>query len=416
VARNSYNIIVADDEQADLDSVTELLSELAHKFGDQVQVLPATCGTDVIRILSRTPIDALFLDYHFKAGMSGDDIIDRIDDPFALKVIIVMSARGRGELEGMVIKRYHHLGDRFRFLRKPFDYLEIEAKYLEMKKLLEGLPCPFPIAYPIQALNATDTDQSRLTAVKDIIESLAKFSAAVLTADIQNQVPTDEVEIGINPALGLTLGAWLKWLRCLVEWMQERGTAAFMPELLQVFAPAEGGGPGPFEKLYKFKDEVRDRELGHGYAKEKEWYANLLKEHEPYVLAFCARYSFTSRYVMFVVEDMMIDDERNDAFAYKARVLMGAESRFSIKSFRSKLRLRREEVYLLSPSGAALSLNPIVIYRVCNSCSLGRVYMLDSISGARLSYNSYCNHRLDLKIHGLQNKYPYLVAPAEQPG
>lgn len=141
-----------------------------------------------------------------------------------------------------------------------------------------------------------------------------------------------------------------------------------------------------------------------------------MKEHEPYVLAFCARYSFTSRYVMFVVEDMMIDDERNDAFAYKARVLMGAESRFSIKSFRSKLRLRREEVYLLSPSGPALSLNPIVIYRVCNSCSLGRVYMLDSINGARLSYDSYCNHRLDLKIHGLQNRYPYLVAPAEQSG
>src|SRR5208283_978287 len=142
---------------------------------------------DVLRILSQTPIDALFLDYRFKGGMSGDDIIDKVEDPFGLKTIILMSACDRGEVEGMVIKRYHHLGDRFKFLRKPFDYLEIEATYLEMKRFFEGLPYPLPIAYSLQALTATKTDQSRLTVVKDIVESLVKYSVAVFMADIQNK-------------------------------------------------------------------------------------------------------------------------------------------------------------------------------------------------------------------------------------
>ncbi|MBK7994127.1 MAG: hypothetical protein IPK14_12115 [Blastocatellia bacterium] len=145
-----YSIVVADDESDIVNSVTEQLTRIATQFGHQLKIFKALSAIDVITTLSTYNIDALFLDYHFEGGLSGDEIIDEIDDIFNQKLIILMSGRDQKEIESCVIKRHKGLGDRFKFLRKPFDYIELQTAYLEIEKFFSRFSVLFPYinSYP----------------------------------------------------------------------------------------------------------------------------------------------------------------------------------------------------------------------------------------------------------------------------
>jgi len=595
----NYCILVADDDTEVVESVSSYLEQFAQKFKDRIQVFPALSATDVLTILSEHRIDALFLDYHFEGGMSGDEIIDKIDDPFGDKLVILMSARERREIEGIVIKRHKHLGTRFKFLRKPFDYLEIQDKYLEIEQFFSSRPYPFPLAYARDALLASSTAQGQITAMKDLIESIAKYSVAILMADLDRLKMTDEVNISINWNLGLTLGAWLVWLDNLLNYLGPKEGMAFMPELLQLFGsgkkvsvqalsplsterhekgfaetsvggsqakapaqiflsyarpdeekvknlyrklsdagfkpwmdtkdilpgeiwqsciqkaircsdfflaclssdsvskrgflqkeikgaldiwqekldsdiylipvrledcevpeslrkfqwvnlfeedgwtrlvraiqeglerraevtqpvvqesiPEEGierlqkkKGIGYLELMFKFKDEVRDSELGHGYAKEERWYATLVNEYDALLQSLFDDLIFTSRYTLLVPETIDFIGDDSGEYEYKVRPLMGAETKARLVRLRSRSRLSRGEVYLHSPKGQVLSLHPLLTYAICEKCSLARLYLLDNISRTQIVYNAFCNHRrtdkknksvFDLKFGALQ--------------
>lgn len=388
-----YRIVVADDDSGIVESLSDDLNQLADRFKDRVEVVAAHSATQVLRILSDCRVDALFLDYHFEGGMSGDEIIDRIVDPFAQTFIVLMSARGRRELDGTIIKRHKQLRTRFKFLRKPFEYLEVQAKYLEIGEFFASLPYPFPLAYASEVLLASSTSQGRITAMKDVIESVAKYGVAVLMADL-DRLPSAEGAIGIDLNLSLTLGAWLLWLNKAIECLGPHRDAVFMPELYQLFGPTGPGSIKCLDLMFKFKDEVRDPQLGHGYTKEERWYAELVSEYADPLRSLLEDLSFAARYILLVPEKVDFVSDRAEEYEYEVRVLMGTEARFKLTKMRSRLRLTLREVYLYSQADRALSLNPFFVYEICRSCSLARLYLIDDIKEKGIVYNAFCNHRL----------------------
>lgn len=406
MSNKHLRVVVADDEPAIVETLREHLSKIATKFGDRVEVFPAGSASEVLNILSKQEIDVLFLDYHFEGGMNGDEIIDQLEDPFDEKLVILMSARDQSELESLVIKRHKELGPRFKFLRKPFEPIELQDRYLEIEQFYLSRPYPFPLAYARDALCASTTFQGKLTALKDMVEVFTKFSVAMLVADCDRLSVLGGLRLRLGSNVGMTLGAWLRWLSKLMEIMRDRQSSAFMPELVSLILE-EDSDDGWLKFIYRFKDEIRDLELGHGYAKEEGWYRSLVEKYGTQIAKLFRNCSFTSRYLLFTVESIDFGAHEGSEYVYQARALMGASSAFSLITVRSSERLVRGQVYLRSRLDAFLCLHPMVVYRVCETCSLGRVYFLESGAQTQLSYNTFCNHRFTVK-NSLRDQDPRL--------
>jgi len=389
-----YSILVADDNPEVVQSVSSYLEQLASKFGDRLRILRANSATEVLTLLSLHAVDVLFLDYHFEGGMSGDEILDVIQDPFCCKLIVLMSGRDPRELEGTLIKRHKHFGERFRFLRKPFDYLETQAKYLEIEQFFLSRPLPFPLAHARDSMFASSTALGRITAVKDVMEALAKYAVAVLMADANRLGIKDKLTLNVSLNLNLTFGAWLTWLNNLLDYVDKMPNLMYMPEIAEVFSAEGGGRRRHLHLMQKFKDQVRDAELGHGFVKEEAWYSSLVDEYAAGVESLMRDCAFASRYILLIPESVDFCEINLDRFEYTVRVLMGAETRFAMTRLQTSARMRLREVYLYSPGGNVLSLHPYYAYSVCKSCSLGRLYSLDKISATEITYNTFCNHRL----------------------
>lgn len=388
----NYCILVADDIPEVVESVAAYLEQLAHRFKDRIQILRAGSATDVLACLSEHPIDVLFLDYKFEHGISGDEIIDRIDDPFGQKLIILMSGQSQQSLEGIIIKRHKHLRERFKFLRKPFDFLEMEDKYLEIEKFYSSRPYPFPLAYAFAVFSSSPTAQGKLTAIKDLIESITKYSVAVLMADLHRLNLVDQVSLNLKWNLELTLGAWLSWLDTLLDCFSSKTNVAYMPELIHLLKSERKQGQSHFEWMRRFKD-IRDDELAHGFVREEEGYTELVDRFAGSAQSLYRDLAFMSRYSLFVPETINFGDKAPDEYEYKVRLLMGAETRFGLTTLRSRARLPKGELYLHSPTGQFLSLHPLVTFAICPICSLSRIYFPDGIFSTHVVYNAYCNHR-----------------------
>jgi CheY-like chemotaxis protein len=118
--KREYSILVADDETAVVRSTIDDIKRIGHQLKLNLQLYPATSGSEVLKLIEEHQIDIIFLDYQFEGGMNGDEIIDNITDPFGDILIVLMSAWEQKELEKVIFKRHRKLGERFKFLRKPF--------------------------------------------------------------------------------------------------------------------------------------------------------------------------------------------------------------------------------------------------------------------------------------------------------
>src|SRR5438132_1127549 len=119
-----YKILVVDNEKDQVESTAAGIRRRANVNRDEVEIFTALDVSNALDILSANPVDVIVADYHFPSGMSGDDLIDRIEDPFGSKLIVLMSDKEEHKLESIISRRHKNLGARFRFLRKPFDELE----------------------------------------------------------------------------------------------------------------------------------------------------------------------------------------------------------------------------------------------------------------------------------------------------
>src|SRR5207244_4357339 len=135
------------------------------------------------------------------------------------------------KLESIISRRHKNLGARFRFLRKPFDELEIQAKYCEIEEFFINRPYPFPIEYAKQLLSTRTTGWARILAIKDLIESFLKYGIAIMMCDIAQRERVNVVELKIRLLQELTLGAWLQWFESALHAEKPDGAFEHMPEL-----------------------------------------------------------------------------------------------------------------------------------------------------------------------------------------
>ncbi len=173
--------------------------------------------------------------------MSGDEIIDRIPDPFENKLFFMISGWSKDDLENVIINRHKRLGNRFRFLRKPIDELVIADKYLEMEQFFINQPYPFPLAYAFNSLHGSPNYQAQVTAIKDFLDIVLRFSVSVLMsdlrriADMKKQEGTDILNKFVKNLYfrnELSMGAWFQWLENVLTSLEKYSEHLFMPELM----------------------------------------------------------------------------------------------------------------------------------------------------------------------------------------
>lgn len=381
-----YSVLVIDNVAEVVEATAGYLERVAKQNRDELEVLRAYSVSGAQRLLAEQPVDAVFVDYHFDQGMSGDELIDKIEDPFGNKLIIMMSGWDEKDLVGIITKRHKSLGLRFKFLRKPFEELEVKAKYLEMEHFFASRPLPFPLAHAEQALATSRTGVERILATKDLIESLAKYCVAVIMSDLDAKNVLGEMRLTFNPHADLTLGAWLQWLKAAVEIYGEHRDVAYMPELIRLFEDS-----GYSQMMYEFKND-RDKKFAHGFKFDDGFYAALADKHEPRLRRLLDGLRFTARHTLFTPERKEFSNEDPEGFEYELRVLMGTV--FEQARLLSRLRFRTEQVYSYGPGGACLSLSPFFTYRMCAPCGAPKIFMLDRIRPTQLEYKAVCNHEL----------------------
>jgi CheY-like chemotaxis protein len=397
-----FSILVADDTPDIVSSVVEQLTRLSKKFKHSVRVYTASSATDVFSVLNSKEVDCLLLDYHFEGGMSGDEIMDAIVDPFGQKLIFLMSARPPSELEHMVVRRHKRLGDRFRFLRKPFEPLELQEVYLQIVDFLCSRSYPCPLAYTYQVMKGATTAQARLTGLKDLVESIIIYSVAVLTADCKRLGTLSALKPKLSGTAPMTLGAWLKWLAAAIGCIANQSRKPFMPELLRVFS--ETDGVDALRLLYEFKDQVRDNELGHGFVREEDWYSRTLDSYSKPIEVLFDCLLFTTRYPLVAVETIDLP-QLQTIFRYTVRSLMGSSAPFPVHVVDTPERLTKDAVFAFAPSGIFLSLHPVLRFCMCDKCSIRRLFSLERVSESTFKYRAHCNHQLGYQKDGREDEW-----------
>ena len=386
----NYSILIVDDDITVIQSTRVHLERLAKEFGDKIKIYQAKTGIRALSIISEYRIDVIFLDYHFKTGVSGDDIIDKIEDPFNNLIIILMSAYEPEILAPIVTKRHRHLGSRFKFLKKYFGPLQLRSIYLEIELFFTNYPAPYPLAYAQKAFFASSTIQEKIATMKDVIESIAKYSVAILMSDIFHQNAVNSLIFGDVEKQEWNLKTWLNQLEYLIGAFQTLNKPAFMPELLQVF---EEHNKKHLIWMNQFAEKIEDVGLGYGYARDEGWYNVLFEEYSESLISLMENYRFISRYILLVPEKVNSLDKSGNLIEYSCRFLMGAEVKFSLKSLRYR-HLRLNKVYLFRSRKKHVSLHPFIIYAFCTQCFRKHLYLVSKMQPKEVEYTSTCNSHI----------------------
>lgn len=83
-----YNILLTDDEQIMVDSLTFILNK---NFSEQVQIFSATSGTEALEIVAKNQIDIIFMDINMP-GLNGLETVRYIMHSKPETVVIILSA------------------------------------------------------------------------------------------------------------------------------------------------------------------------------------------------------------------------------------------------------------------------------------------------------------------------------------
>jgi CheY-like chemotaxis protein len=388
-----FTILVADDKEDVVNAVAQDLNLLAHKYNKNIRILKALTGLEVIQLAEKENIDAFYIDYMFEQGINGDEIIQNIQDPFQTNFFVLMSGWKEDILENVINKNHRRLKGRCRFLRKPYDALTFQSCFLDMFSFFEALSYPLPIQYVYEAYLSSPEGIQRALALRDFYETLIKFSVSILMADLLRQEDHLDFRVKFKPDLNMTYGAWLTWLTLLLKFFQNRSGSAFLPEIIEFY---EANSLNPLEIIGQFKN-IRDNELGHGYAKDNELYTLLTSDHEKSIDSLYQNLIFLSRYTLIFPEKATFSTDESEGYKYQVRRLMGSEMIQSTVELSSTLRLHLSRVYLYSHTNEIISLSPFIDYKFCPDCRVKRFYFLDRLQGPHMVYNSFCNHRMNDK-------------------
>jgi CheY-like chemotaxis protein len=384
-------ILIADDKPEVVDAIALDIETLAKKYNKRIRILKAISGSEVIEIARSEHIDAFFIDYMFEYGITGDEIIQDINDPFGIKLIILMSSWKEDILEPIITKNHFRLKSRFGFLRKPYDPLTLQTIFLDMINFFESRTYPHPIQYVYDAVQNSQDGATKSLAIKDFYETLIKFSISILMPTLDRQINLSSFKVSFDIKKNLTFGTWLSWLISLLDFYKETAETPFVAEIISFY---EVNNRETIHILNKFK-RVRDDELGHGYVKDNEWYKIMASDFIKSVNSIYRELQFLSKFILIFPEKTEILPGEANGFIYQVIALMGNEMVPSKADLYTNLRLARNSIYLYTPSDKAISLSPLVTYKMCQECRSMRFYFLDRIQNNTIIYNPFCNHRIE---------------------
>jgi len=396
------SILVVDNEEEILASYKQSLEEFGKKFRHKVDIKVTRSVLDALRIIRHHRVDAVFLDYHFDAGMNGDEFIDLLPEHLNNLYIVLISSREKEELERIVTRRHIQLDQQnfpFRFLSKSTSdnfNLQLQDVYQNIISFLDRQPLPSLLAYTARTIDESDNSLAKLSAMKDFLETTMKYLASILVADAFHRRPRKLLQRQINRNVGYGFGVWLGWLRELLDQEKISAINDFVPEIWEALFEPLSDQQTPFGFLNSFKD-IRDQKLGHGFVNEEVYYKSLVEELSNPFTQFRERLHFCTRYHLIAVEGINFDESDSDKFKYRIRTLMGLDLRPATKELRTKLRLQKNNVYLVDSFGQFLLLHPFVSFELCPRCDSRRVFMMDTTRGDNLFHIALCNHRRESK-------------------
>jgi CheY-like chemotaxis protein len=388
-------ILVVDDNVEILASFQQSLNELGKRFRQKVEIKVAKNVLEALKSIRQHRVDAIFLDYHFDGGMSGDELLDFLPSYLDSLYIALISGKNEQELTQVVTKRHIKLNQNnfpFRYLSKPVSNLQLQDVYQSIVGFINKRPLPSTLAYTARAIDESESNLAKLTAIKDFLETTMKYLTSILVSDAFHRKSRKLLQRQINKNVGYGFGVWLGWLRELYEQEKIGSNDDFIPEIWEFLSEPLFNQETPLKFLNMFKD-IRDQKLGHGFVNEEAYYKSLIDELSKSFTQFRERLHFCTRYPLLAIEEINFSESNSDSFKYRVRVLMGLESRPATREICSRLRLKKNNVYLADPLGQFLMLHPFINFELCPKCDLRRVFMMDTTRGNQLSHVALCNHR-----------------------
>lgn len=130
-----FSVLVMDDEIEIVDLITREFTKLGNLYKDRLEIFGATNAKDAIRVLQKHPINALVIDYHFRAGMNGYEFIEMIKPKFTtIKQIVMISGQPKDKVMTAVIDQLSKSTVKFKYLPKPLDSRRIEEIYFYFRE------------------------------------------------------------------------------------------------------------------------------------------------------------------------------------------------------------------------------------------------------------------------------------------
>ena len=292
-------LLVADDEAEVVESISRQLEKLGKGSKIPVRVIPTFSGSDVLAILMSERIDAVIIDYNFEGGMNGEEIIEKMSDPFGQSLIIILSGHKEASLIPVITRLASRFGNRFRFLRKPVEAIELRAIYNSIRSFIDERPLVHPFSYFLQKTKIVDSGMNKFWATINLLESFLKYSVAVIMADLADLSSLERVRIPIDLSKELTLGAWIRLVEAITEEYRNI-EEPFIPPLQELLSQ-----PEVFDFLWRLHNYRNDL-AAHGYTVEDEWYNELLKTEENTINTFIKEIKFLSNYPLFVPEKVSL--------------------------------------------------------------------------------------------------------------
>jgi len=127
--------LILDDDIKITEWLSNCLFNMAKQNNDSLNIYSANDPLEAINIFKTIKkIDILVIDYHFKAGMNGEEFLNLINKKFdCLRSIIMISGRPSSEIMPVVVKQLNNQDHRIKFFQKPL-IDKIEQIYFSIKE------------------------------------------------------------------------------------------------------------------------------------------------------------------------------------------------------------------------------------------------------------------------------------------
>lgn len=404
--RRTIELLIADDEAEVVESLASQFLAFAEQMRLKVNVTKCYSASEAAALSKTTLMDGIILDYYFDGGASGLDAIEEIHDPFGHAMFVIVSGHDENALTLVINRLSLRYGNRFRFLRKPVDGLEVRVTLLAIKNFIEQRPLPHPFAYALQKVRTANTGMTKFWATMNLIEIFLKYLSAIMVAELARAGMMSEISIPIDLGRELTLGAWILLQQELSTHYCKSITDPFIPQLRTLLCNGdEENSTASF--LWRFRDYRNKLSGAHQYVADDEWYNDLLKKEEAAISAFVQDLNIVSSYPLLAPES--IDPPANDQIGlqYNVRVLMGQSEQFETQKVRVVETLNTSEVYIYSIHGCS-SVFPFMVYHLCAPCRSKKIYLLEAIQPEQFVYTAFCNHSIEIAggLKALKKRFP----------